>query len=95
VRQLQHVDVADGHLLFERLTRHAVIQAGLAALLLEAGIPESFNVLMKELQSLCLNVELLEDPTAPRKTESPSAGVPAGLAALAREVAEKVGSAQS
>jgi len=28
---------------------------------LEAGLPESFNVLIKELQSLCLNVELLED----------------------------------
>jgi DNA-directed RNA polymerase subunit beta len=29
---------------------------------LEAGLPESFNVLMRELQSLCLNVELLESP---------------------------------
>jgi DNA-directed RNA polymerase subunit beta len=27
---------------------------------LEAGLPESFNVLIKELQSLCLNVELME-----------------------------------
>ena len=26
--------------------------------LIEPGIPESFNVLVKELQSLCLNVEL-------------------------------------
>ena len=26
---------------------------------LEAGLPESFNVLIKELQSLCLNVEVL------------------------------------
>jgi DNA-directed RNA polymerase subunit beta len=58
--------------------------------ILEAGIPESFNVLMKELQSLCLNVELLEDPAAPRKQEISGAGVPAGLAQLAREVAEKV-----
>ena len=33
---------------------------------LEAGLPESFNVLIKELQSLCLNVELIEgtSPTA-------------------------------
>jgi hypothetical protein len=46
-------------------------------------------VLLKELQSLCLNVELIEDPSAPRKQESAPA-VPAGLAALAREVAEKV-----
>jgi DNA-directed RNA polymerase subunit beta len=27
---------------------------------LEAGLPESFNVLIKELQSLCLNIELIE-----------------------------------
>ena len=27
---------------------------------LEAGLPESFNVLIKELQALCLNVELVE-----------------------------------
>jgi DNA-directed RNA polymerase subunit beta len=57
---------------------------------LEAGLPESFNVLLKELQSLCLNVELIEDPSAPRKPEQ-ATPVPAGLAALAREVAEKVG----
>jgi DNA-directed RNA polymerase subunit beta len=30
---------------------------------LEAGLPESFNVLIKELQSLCLNVELVETPS--------------------------------
>jgi DNA-directed RNA polymerase subunit beta len=29
---------------------------------LEPGLPESFNVLIKELQALCLNVELLEPP---------------------------------
>jgi len=58
---------------------------------LEAGLPESFNVLLKELQALCLDVELVEDPTMPRKESQPQAGVPAGLAALAREVAEKVG----
>jgi DNA-directed RNA polymerase subunit beta len=31
---------------------------------LEAGLPESFNVLIKELQSLCLNVELVETNAA-------------------------------
>ncbi len=31
---------------------------------LEAGLPESFNVLVRELQSLALNVELLEDKDA-------------------------------
>ena len=29
---------------------------------LDPGLPESFNVLMKELQALCLNVELIERP---------------------------------
>jgi DNA-directed RNA polymerase subunit beta len=33
---------------------------------LEAGLPESFNVLIKELQSLCLNVELIEETQAQR-----------------------------
>ena len=60
---------------------------------LESGLPESFNVLLKELQSLCLNVELIEDPNAPRKQETATPGIPAGLAAMAREVAEKVGGA--
>ena len=27
---------------------------------LDSGLPESFNVLMKELQALCLNIELVE-----------------------------------
>jgi DNA-directed RNA polymerase subunit beta len=31
---------------------------------LEAGLPESFNVLIKELQALCLNVELVETAAA-------------------------------
>ncbi|HEX4450456.1 MAG TPA: DNA-directed RNA polymerase subunit beta [Kofleriaceae bacterium] len=60
---------------------------------LEAGLPESFNVLLKELQALCLDVELVEDPTMPRRAEQQQPGIPAGLAALAREVADKMGSA--
>ena len=36
---------------------------------LEAGLPESFNVLIKELQSLCLNVELVEAVDAPAAEE--------------------------
>jgi len=35
---------------------------------LEAGLPESFNVLIKELQSLCLNVELVETGSQPVAT---------------------------
>ena len=35
---------------------------------LEPGLPESFNVMMKELQSLALDVELLEEtPEVPAK----------------------------
>jgi len=49
---------------------------------LEPGLPESFNVLLKELQSLCLNVELIEDPSAPRKQETT-------VELMAREVAAK------
>ena len=60
---------------------------------LEAGLPESFNVLLKELQALCLDVELVEDISAPRQTQSQQPGIPAGLAALAREVADKMGNA--
>jgi DNA-directed RNA polymerase subunit beta len=38
---------------------------------LEAGLPESFNVLMKELQALCLNVELIDagSPGGMRKAD--------------------------
>ncbi len=43
---------------------------------LEPGLPESFNVLIKELQALCLNVELIEPcrlataaSSTPRKSE--------------------------
>jgi DNA-directed RNA polymerase subunit beta len=38
---------------------------------LEAGLPESFNVLMKELQALCLNVELIDPQggTVTRKSD--------------------------
>jgi DNA-directed RNA polymerase subunit beta len=37
---------------------------------LEAGLPESFNVLIKELQSLCLNVELIEETAAQREASA-------------------------
>jgi len=36
---------------------------------LESGLPESFNVLIKEMQSLALDVELLESPEAQRERE--------------------------
>jgi DNA-directed RNA polymerase subunit beta len=40
--------------------------------ILEPGLPESFNVMVKELQSLALDVELVEDQTTPT-TEPASA----------------------
>ena len=49
---------------------------------LEAGLPESFNVLLKELQALCLNVELIEDPRL-AKVKPGNA-----LEAFAKEIAE-------
>jgi len=38
---------------------------------LEPGIPESFNVLIKELQSLCLNVELIEEGALQDEAKKP------------------------
>ena len=40
---------------------------------LESGLPESFNVLLKELQSLCLNVELIEEGGAVHEPIEPPA----------------------
>jgi DNA-directed RNA polymerase subunit beta len=40
---------------------------------LEAGLPESFNVLIKEMQSLALDVELLESPEAQAAREAAEA----------------------
>jgi DNA-directed RNA polymerase subunit beta len=38
---------------------------------LESGLPESFNVLIKELQSLGLDVELMENPPEPDPLKKP------------------------
>ena len=40
---------------------------------LEPGLPESFNVMMKELQSLCLDVELVEERDEQEAIEAPTA----------------------
>ncbi len=45
---------------------------------LESGLPESFNVLIKEMQSLALDVELLESPEAQRERELQEAASAAG-----------------
>jgi DNA-directed RNA polymerase subunit beta len=45
---------------------------------MQAGVPESFNVLLKELQALCLNVEMLEvDLQTGRIPGSPNEAIPA------------------
>jgi DNA-directed RNA polymerase subunit beta len=51
---------------------------------LEPGLPESFNVMMKELQSLCLDVELVEEQSAEATAETPAdtTGEGATLAAV-------------
>jgi DNA-directed RNA polymerase subunit beta len=53
---------------------------------LESGLPESFNVLIKELQSLALDMELLEE-------QAVEAAVPAGAAVAAPAAGRKTGTA--
>jgi DNA-directed RNA polymerase subunit beta len=49
---------------------------------LESGLPESFNVLIKELQSLALDVDLMESPeTVKAREQAEAAADPLGLAA--------------
>jgi DNA-directed RNA polymerase subunit beta len=49
---------------------------------LESGLPESFNVLIKELQSLALDVDLMESPEAQKAREQAEAEAdPLGLGA--------------
>ena len=76
-----------------RMLIAVVVALGSVACSAAQPTSESFNVLLKELQALCLNVELVENPAMPRRMDASGPGVPAGLAQLAREVAEKVGSA--
>ena len=44
-------------------------------------MPESFNVMMKELQSLCLDVELVEDKEVGEVLETPVSSEPDQTAA--------------
>ena len=54
----------------------------------QPGIPESFNVLLKELQSLGMAVELLEDEPASLSMDLPETGEEAALEALAEPSTE-------
>jgi DNA-directed RNA polymerase subunit beta len=50
---------------------------------LESGLPESFNVLLKELQSLGLDVELLEKAPPERQRSIGNGGPPPAEQAIA------------
>ncbi len=53
----------------------------------EAGLPESFNVLVKEMRALGLNVELVNSETAQIEDETPAEpGVPESFNVLIREL---------
>ncbi|BDG06444.1 DNA-directed RNA polymerase subunit beta [Anaeromyxobacter oryzae] len=56
---------------------------------LESGLPESFNVLIKELQSLALDVELLESPEAKAAREASEGELGGPLGAPRGAAAEK------
>ena len=54
-----HLDVYKRQV-YGRAKIYEAIVKGEAAI--EPGVPESFNVLIRELQSLCLDVELMKKP---------------------------------
>ncbi|MBM3334009.1 DNA-directed RNA polymerase subunit beta, partial [Candidatus Sumerlaeota bacterium] len=53
---------------------------------LKAGIPESFNVLVKELQSLCLNIELLTEHALREEKPEEAPSLVEGLLDTAEEI---------
>jgi DNA-directed RNA polymerase subunit beta len=59
---LQELLTAKSDDVFGRTKIYEAIVKGEAAI--EPGVPESFNVLIRELQSLCLDVELVKKPSA-------------------------------
>ena len=59
---LQELLTAKSDDVFGRTKIYEAIVKGEAAI--EPGVPESFNVLIRELQSLCLDVELVKTPVA-------------------------------
>ena len=61
---LQELLTAKSDDVYGRAKIYEAIVKGEAAI--EPGVPESFNVLVRELQSLCLDVELIKKPKEPR-----------------------------
>ena len=70
---LQELLTAKSDDVYGRTKIYEAIVKGEAAI--EPGVPESFNVLIRELQSLCLDVELIK--TNERKASCPAAPVAA------------------
>ena len=57
--------------MYGRTKIYEAIVKGEAAM--EPGVPESFNVLIRELQSLCLDVELIKAALGEKKPVAPVA----------------------
>jgi DNA-directed RNA polymerase subunit beta len=66
---LQELLTAKSDDVYGRTKIYEAIVKGEAAI--EPGVPESFNVLIRELQSLCLDVELIKRADLIRKTPAP------------------------
>jgi len=67
--QLQELLTAKSDDVYGRTKIYEAIVKGEAAI--EPGVPESFNVLIRELQSLCLDVELIKRGDLVPKTPEP------------------------
>ncbi len=68
---LQELLTAKSDDVYGRTKIYEAIVKGEAAI--EPGVPESFNVLIRELQSLCLDVELVTSPEAKKRSASVAA----------------------
>ncbi len=68
---LQELLTAKSDDVFGRTKIYEAIVKGEAAI--EPGVPESFNVLIRELQALCLDVELIKSLDGGRKQAAPAA----------------------
>ena len=67
---LQELLTAKSDDVFGRTKIYEAIVKGEAAI--EPGVPESFNVLIRELQSLCLDVELIKQADQKKAVALPS-----------------------
>jgi DNA-directed RNA polymerase subunit beta len=70
---LQELLTAKSDDVYGRTKIYEAIVKGEAAI--EPGVPESFNVLIRELQSLCLDVELIKRADLVRKAPAPEAAM--------------------